>query len=178
MAEVVIREATRSDAAAIARVHIEGWRWGYRGLLPDALLEDLSVERRESRWHDILGRPAGEEATFVAEMDGRVVGFASCGPSQDQDAAPGTGELYSLYLEEGVVARGIGRALMKRVMQWLTARGFDRATLWVLVTNERARRFYEAGGWRPDGAEKAESHGFEGTLLPEMRYAITVPPLT
>jgi GNAT superfamily N-acetyltransferase len=177
MEEVVIREASPSDAADIARVHIEGWRWGYRGLLPDALLEDLSVERREARWHDILARPAGEETTFVAEMEGRVVGFAGCGPSQDEDGGPSTGELYNLYLEEGLVGRGVGRALMKRVMPWLTARGFDRATLWVLVTNERARRFYEAGGWRPDGAEKEESHGLEGIALHEMRYTITVPPL-
>lgn len=178
MDEVVIREATLSDAAGIAWVHVEGWRWGYRGQLPDALLEDLSPERREVGWRDKLARPAGEEATFVAAMGDRVVGFADCGPSQDEDSVPGTGELYSLYLEEGVVGRGVGRALAKRVVQRLTARGFDRATVWVLVTNERARRFYEAGGWRPDGAEKMEPHRFEGTLLHEMRYAITLPPLT
>jgi GNAT superfamily N-acetyltransferase len=173
----VIREATPSDAAGIARVHVEGWRWGYRGQLPDALLEGLSVQAREARWRDILARPAGEEATFVAEMGGKVVGFAGCGRSQDKDSVPGTGELFSLYLEEGLVGRGVGRALMERVVEWLTARGFERATLWVLVTNERARRFYHAGGWRPDGAEKMDPHPFEGTLMHEMRYAIILPPL-
>ena len=29
--------------------------------------------------------------------------------------------------------------------------GFDQVTLWVLDSNARARRFYEAGGWRADG---------------------------
>jgi len=174
----VIREATPADAAGIARVHVDGWRWGYRGQLPDSLLESLSLEGREARWRDILARPAGGQATFVAEMAGRVVGFADCGPSQDEDSVPGTAELYSLYLEEDLVGRGVGRALMKRVVQRLTAGGFDRATLWVLVTNERARRFYEAGGWRPDGAEKTDPHPFEGVPLHEMRYALTLPALT
>jgi hypothetical protein len=80
MAEPLIREATPADAAGIAEVHIAGWRWGYRGLLPDALLESLSVERREVGWRDALARPADEQTTFVAEVAGRIVGFAGAAP--------------------------------------------------------------------------------------------------
>jgi hypothetical protein len=34
--------------------------------------------------------------------------------------------------------------------------GLLEALLWVHADNRRARRFYEAGGWRLDGAEKEQ----------------------
>ena len=47
-------------------------------------------------------------------------------------------------------------------------------TLWVLEENERARRFYEIAGMRPDGARKVEV--FEGAALPHVRYALPLAP--
>ena len=46
--------------------------------------------------------------------------------------------------------------------------GFREATLWVLDDNSLGRHFYEAGGWRPDGAVK-EGHFLETRVL-EVRY--------
>jgi hypothetical protein len=77
-ANPLIREATPADAAAIAQIHIAGWRWGYRGQLPDVLLESLSLEGREARWRDALAPSDEEQTTFVAQVAGRVVGFAAC----------------------------------------------------------------------------------------------------
>ena len=34
----------------IALVHVHGWQWGYRGLLPDAYLNGLSAQRRAEQW--------------------------------------------------------------------------------------------------------------------------------
>jgi RimJ/RimL family protein N-acetyltransferase len=47
--------------------------------------------------------------------------------------------------------------------------GFRTALLWVFAGNERARRFYEAAGWRADGVVAREETG--GVLLDELRYA-------
>lgn len=50
----------------------------------------------------------------------------------------------------------------------LAEAGLRENLLWVLATNDRARRFYEAGGWRPDGATtRDDSRGFS---LFEVRY--------
>ncbi|WP_317876583.1 hypothetical protein [Streptomyces sp. SR27] len=38
----------------------------------------------------------------------------------------------------------------------------------MLAGNARGRRFYEAAGWRPDGAVAAEETG--GVMLDELRY--------
>src|SRR5205809_687375 len=50
------------------------------------------------------------------------------------------------------------------------ARGYRAADLWVLSENDRARRFYEAAGWRAEDEERTESL-FEIELR-ETRYRI------
>ena len=42
------------------------------------------------------------------------------------------------------------------------------AVLWVLEDNPRARSFYEAAGWSPDGAVKSDERW--GVRAPEVRY--------
>jgi hypothetical protein len=50
----------------------------------------------------------------------------------------------------------------------LTRLGYTDAILWVLDTNDRARRFYALAGWAEDGASKTDaSRGFDIT---EVRY--------
>lgn len=48
-------------------------------------------------------------------------------------------------------------------------RGFARVTLWVLDSNQRARRFYEKAGFTTDGASKTETVA-PGVVLEEVRY--------
>jgi hypothetical protein len=43
---VTVRAATLADAEGIARVHVDAWRWAYRGDVPDAFLAALSVAER------------------------------------------------------------------------------------------------------------------------------------
>jgi hypothetical protein len=45
-----IRPATAEDAAGIAAVHVRSWQVAYRGQLPDALLDSLSVDQRTRWW--------------------------------------------------------------------------------------------------------------------------------
>ncbi len=155
------------DAEGIAQVHIASWRHTYRGHFPEAYLDSLSAADRAERWREILAQPA-PQACFVAEEDGRIVGFSDIGASRDDDADLGTGELRTLYLEPEQLGRGTGRALMERAVQALRSAAFGSATLWVLEANARARGFYAAAGWSPDGA----THRFEvgGANVPELRY--------
>lgn len=57
---------------------------------------------------------------------------------------------------------------MAAALAHLAEGGYPRAALWVLDTNRRARRFYEATGWHRDQAVKVDdSRGFPIT---EIRY--------
>jgi hypothetical protein len=45
-----IRQAEPSDAGGIAAVQVAAWQSAYRGLMPDHVLDGLSVQEAEQRW--------------------------------------------------------------------------------------------------------------------------------
>ena len=52
-----IREASPTDATAIARVHVDSWRTTYAGIVPADYLANLSYVQREQFWCDIFSTP-------------------------------------------------------------------------------------------------------------------------
>lgn len=168
-----VRPATVDDARAIAEIHVNSWRAAYRGLVPDDVLARLSVERRETMWRTAAGSP--DSAVLVADRDGVVVGFAQVGATNDLEADPTTtGEVIAIYVDPRLYAQGVGRLLMNGAVEELGRRGFVRATLWVFTSNDRARRFYERMGWRPDGTTKIDQYG--DTDMHEVRYMREIEP--
>jgi L-amino acid N-acyltransferase YncA len=167
--EIVVRAATTEDARTIAEIHVRGWQWGYRGQIPAEILDQLSVDRREAGWREAIEhRP--DHRLWVAERDGRVVGFAATQPSEDEDATREVAQIGAIYIEERAASTGVGRALTLHALEDFRDRGFTTAIWWVLESNDRTRRFLERGGWRADGARKSEDvRGFE---LRELRYSI------
>jgi GNAT superfamily N-acetyltransferase len=140
----------------------------YRGQIPDEAIEAMTVERREEMWaRHLADRPLG---TLVVEGGGRVVGFASYGPAEDESLGTATGEVYGIYLLPEAIGTGVGRDLFARANERLRAAGFASAILWVLETNDRARRFYEVAGWRWDGATSV--HRFDCAERPIVRYTV------
>jgi ribosomal protein S18 acetylase RimI-like enzyme len=162
-----IRPATESDASAVASVHVHTWQSAYRGIVPEAYLNSLSIERRESVWRLALQKATSE--LWVAETDAQVVGWSSFGASRDEDARAHTGELEALYLLPQYWQTGIGRALWLVTRRRLVERGFSTATLWVLMANIRAIRFYAAAGFAPNPASEKEIN-IGGRALREIRY--------
>jgi ribosomal protein S18 acetylase RimI-like enzyme len=168
---VALRQAKESDARGIAEVHVSTWRSAYRGLVPQPVLDSLSVDNRERFWRQALAVTSANRTVWVALSDGEIVGFVSSGPSGDLDATSHTGEIYAIYVGAECWDRGVGRNLLAHAERDLKSHGYSQAGLWVLSTNERARQFYEAAGWRADGTEKTDIFG--GAELHESRYAKT-----
>jgi len=168
--DLSIRRAQPSDAEALAVLHVRAWQWAYRGQLPDEYLDRLTgtIERRVEWRRAALENITSEYRTWVAEFDGRIIGFADTGPVEDLDPEAKIAKLYTLYLDETVVGQGVGRALLIHAMDDLARRGYREAILWVLDNNLRARRFYEAAGWYEDGATQVESLG--DVEVREVRY--------
>ena len=165
---MTIRLATALDADGVASVHVRSWQAAYRGHLPDNVLDGLSVQRRAGFWRSFIDARRSGEHLFVMAEEGAVVGFAHAGVCRDQAAPDGTGEVSSIYLAPEVWGTGRGRALMGACVDQLAVDGHHQAVLWVLVTNNRARRFYEAAGWACDEAVKTEE--MLGTTVTETRY--------
>lgn len=171
MPELVIRPATSEDAAGIAAVHVGSWQAAYAGLLPDEFLSGLSIETREQFWASNLADTSRPHTVLAASAADEITGFAVFGPSRDEDATPETGELSSIYLLPSEWGRGMGRALHEECVRGLSSQ-FEAATLWVLTTNTRARKFYERAGWVTDGRTKVETMSDGAVTLEEVRYRL------
>lgn len=155
MDTTLVRDAHEDDVDAITRVVEAAWRAGYAGTLPAALVARLAAgETMRSRWAERLADRGGEVA--VAVVGGELAGVASFGSARDLHAAAATAELRSLNVAPGRWRAGVGRALVSECARRLADGGYDHLTLWVLAANERALRFYEAVGLRPDGSERRD----------------------
>jgi GNAT superfamily N-acetyltransferase len=159
-----------ADATGIATVHVRSWQAAYRRLLPQELLDGLSVAQRTEQWLGILAEDAGAgRATFVAAADDDVLGFVNLAPSRDEDADPAVaGELIAIYARPDALGTGVGSALMDAGLGWFADAGYREASLWVLDGNARAIRFYEHTGWRADGARKDDV--LRGAPVTELRF--------
>ncbi len=167
---VIIRDATAGDARSIGEVRVASWRWAYRGQLPDEILDGLSAAEDEARLTAWFQNPEARAAILVAcGEDGRILGFANAGPSRDEGATPETGELRAIYVLKDVQGSGVGLALLDPALDRLRAVDFERATLWVLESNDLGRRFYEKAGWVWDSS--ISTHQIECANLPIVRYA-------
>jgi ribosomal protein S18 acetylase RimI-like enzyme len=164
-----VRRAKPSDARGIVEVRVASWKVAYRGLLPDTLLDSLSVESREVNGRT-RGIAEGVIQTLVYEEGAQIIGFVCFGASQDEDVGQRrVGEVYALYLLPAEWRKGRGTALMDKAIERLQQEGYIEITLWVLHNNERAKRFYEALGLKADGAEKVVQRK-DGVALHEERY--------
>lgn len=164
---VRVREATRADAAAIARLHLENWRVAYRDMVPDEVLDGVTAVSRFLHWDGVLAEPDNPEFVYVAEdAAGRVIGIASGGPELGGDPHY-RGELYVLHVRPEAQGRGVGRALVRAVVERLAADSVTSLIVWMLRENYPARRFYAALG----GVFVREQPAmFEGVMLMDAGY--------
>src|SRR5262245_38134879 len=166
---MVIRRAGSEDSHGIALVHVSSWQHAYRGIAPQAHLDQLSVAAREKRWVEYFAR--GDSETLVADADGRIVGFISFGKSRREDRDEG--EIYAIYVSSSHWSTGVGRSLWEAALARLRELDFARAIVWVLAANEKAIRFYERAGFTLcEGSETTVEIG--GARLPEVRYDIAI----
>jgi ribosomal protein S18 acetylase RimI-like enzyme len=148
-------------------VHVRTWRAAYVDIVPQPFLDQMSVDKREATFRDVIVR--GNPEMWVATQDAQVIGWIGFGPSRDAGAAPEVGEIEAIYVLPEHWSTGVGRELWRAGVARLRERGFTSFTLWVLEDNVRAMRFYSAAGMRPNPATR-KLLSFAGKQLPEVRY--------
>lgn len=164
-----IRRAERAELARIAEIHVDSWRAAYRGLIPDARLDSLSVETCLVAWEKWFSQPEAE--LWVARREGRIEGFGRLQPATDDDLPTHYGELTHLYLDPAAYGTGIGAPLFERVLESAIAHPYLGVALWVLEENARARSFYEGMGLVADGGRQSKSDRV-GEGVYEVRYRV------
>ena len=171
---ITIRRAAPADAEAIARVRVEGWRQSYKGLVPQASLDALSIEASVPLWQRVLAAPGDRASVYVAEGDAGVVGFAA-GNHLDEPRHGCDAELTGIYLAREVQRHGLGRRLVGTVAAERASHGATGMLVWALAGSAPARRFLEALGaelvieqpFEWDGAPLVEA-GYRWLDLPSL----------
>lgn len=165
-AGVTIRRARPTDAEAIARVRLEGWRAAYRGLVPQASLDAMNESTSVTMWQRVLAAPTDRATVYVAERDGAVVGFAAGNalvePKHGFDA-----ELTGVTLARDAQRQGLGRRLVAAVAADRAAHGASGLIGWVLGGHRVARDFCAALGGEVVAEQTFE---WDGTQLVEVGY--------
>lgn len=151
------RLALPSEASRLASIQRRSWSQLMPSDVADHILASVSLDAMTASWEAaILRPPLATMRVLVALGDGRVVGFAVLGPSDDEDAHPGDDGLVAEFIIDPPAQRqGHGSRLLNAAADTLRADGFTRATWWVRSTDDPLRRFLVSAGWGPDGAHQS-----------------------
>jgi len=168
---LVVRPAQVHDVAQMARVHVRCWQETYRGLMPDAVLDDPALPAaRERMWTAALtGERYRQFRAAVAEREDELVGIAMSGPPEDVTAA-WTSQLYVLYVYAADHGTGAGRALLEAVID-----PAQSAVLWVADPNPRAQAFYRKHGFVPDGTAQVHDGVAEIRMIRDVQHRPSAP---
>jgi phosphinothricin acetyltransferase len=150
-----LRLAQPDDAAGIAEIynHAVTTSTAVFDLRPRSLAEQRA-------W---LADRSGAHAVVVAMEDAVVVGFASLSPYRDRPAYTTTVES-SVYVREGHQGRGVGRALMARLLEQATDHGFHAAIARIVGDNEASIALHHAMGYEIVGREREVGRKFNRWL--------------
>ncbi|HEY4378666.1 MAG TPA: GNAT family N-acetyltransferase [Acidimicrobiales bacterium] len=165
-----VRLAVGIDGPAIASVKWRTYGTNYRGLLPDAFIDQRDIVPPVAFW---IGRaavpPSRRHSLAVWGRPGEVFAYCDAGPCRDDDVESAvTGEVYELYVDPSVQGRGVGRVLLAEATERLRAAGCTDLRLWTLAANTAAHAFYRQQGWEPDGTERREDLGV--VVFDEIRF--------
>ena len=143
--KIVYREAKVEDIPQIARVHVESWRKSFAGIVPQAFLDQMSIEKRAQAFEERFFRDTFYKMFVAESLENGIVGFASFGAARDEK--PFDAELYAIYFLPEFQRKGIGGALFKACQREISANGLNSMYL-VSLDVSPYRVFYEKMGGR------------------------------
>ena len=147
MSSYSVRPATARDAKAIAQIHVTTWQAAYKDLMPEDYLSQMTLEKRHAYWSEAI--EYSEPQLLVATEGDNIVGFVGYDRSRDAKTRSTVGEIWAIYVLPSHWGNGVGLALWDGARDGLKEEGCTQVTLWVLLANERALRFYEhAAGFK------------------------------
>ena len=147
--DITIRPATSEDVPTLGRL----------GALLVRLHHDLDPKRfipatpqTAENYGWFLGTQVDKQDViiFVAERDGKVVGYTYAGmEGVDYMALRGpAGALYDIVVDPAERGQGIGRQLLTSTLSALKERGAPRVVLSTAQGNEAAQHLFETAGFR------------------------------
>lgn len=151
-----LREATVADAQAISDI------FNHYALHSTAnfatTTEDAADRKRWFLEHAKAGLPV-----LVAELDSRIVGWASLSPYHTRCAYRQTVEP-SVYLHPDYIGKGLGKQLLRRLMTLASARRYHCLVALICSENTSSIELFRNFGFEPAGRLKEVGKKFDRWL--------------
>lgn len=141
----IIRAYRPADLADLKRLTVEA----FEGVTLEQNVEDVLgvLHGHDWRWRkarhvdeDVAAHPQG---VFVAESEGRVVGYVST--RLDREA--GKGRIPNLAVAAEFRGQGLGRRLIEHALDYFRREGLEYAVIETMAQNEAGRHLYPACGF-------------------------------
>jgi len=149
-----IRDATEADLPALLDIHNDAVR----------TLDAIWIEREDTlddRRQWFVGRKVAGFPIVVAVDDGdKVLGYGSYGPYRARDGYRATVE-HSVYLFEQARGKGVGKALLQRLIALARAQGFHAMVAVIGTSADISIALHEKLGFEGTGVlrEIGQKHG-------------------
>lgn len=129
----MIQLVTQADMIQAATIHSESWKASHRDICSPAFIAVHTPERQKC----YLESEVAKGAQLYMLVDGKPVGIVSVHG----------GLIENLYVLPSEQNKGYGTQLLTFAVRKCT----ESPTLWILSTNEGAKRLYERNGFQPTG---------------------------
>ena len=139
MSELIYREAELTDIPQIQVV---------RNAVKENMLSDPALVSDKDCEEFLTERGKG----WVCETDNTIVGFAIVDMKENN--------LWALFIHPLFEAKGIGRVLHDRMINWYFDQTFDKVWLGT-APGTRAENFYRKAGWKEAGMHGTREVKFE-----------------
>lgn len=138
----MIREMKLEELPIAAQVYEKSFIATHKDFLPESFMATISYQHAKHRLESIFASTARRPFCFVAVIDNNIIGFAI--GSFAIHPPPGfKGELKMLYVLPEYQGRGIGKQLVKSVVQYFVVNHVDSMFAGTFKENVTARTFYE-----------------------------------
>jgi GNAT superfamily N-acetyltransferase len=118
---------------------------------------ELNTNEVERRYNAV--RERGDHAVFVAEEDGRIIGFLHLYERPAFDKPPEV-IVQAIVVHQSARGTGIGKTIMSMAERWAIERGYSSIALTSNVSRSGAHSFYNRLGYQIE----ATSHLFRKQL--------------
>ncbi|MDD2403737.1 MAG: GNAT family N-acetyltransferase [Victivallaceae bacterium] len=147
---ISVRKFEPKDAETLSQIQLDS----FKTFLGDRITEMVPSEE----WCKVAAvkNEKAENAIFVAEQNGSVVGFISA----SADLRRGLGVLNVIGVDPECHAKGIGSALFEAAEKFWTDRKMRKVWTCVSSINPKAQIYYLKQGFTPEG--RWRDHFFDG----------------
>jgi L-amino acid N-acyltransferase len=136
--EILVREARQSDLPALLEIYNDT-------VLTSPATFDLEPQTLGQR-REWFSEHGGEFPLVVAEREGRVLGYASLSQFRDKPGYSKSAE-DSVYVDKDFQRKGVGKALMKAILERAVALGYHTVIAAIVPPNEASVRLHEGFGF-------------------------------